>query len=278
MPLYVSSLLKNKFPSIHDAFTKVLNDDLCPIENTRDIWCRDYMPIPVRNNQFVSFTFTPPYLSGRKYDPVRTTRDEAIANLENFKIVNSPLIIDGGNVVKYGCEAIMTEAIYSWNQERSRQEIREQLCHLLKLKKLTVVPPEPGDTFMHADGILQIVEPGVIVINSYNNQTTRTEREFTSKLTKKLHKAGYKTILLPYKPVNEVKNGIASAKGLYVNFVRYKKYLFAPIFNQKEDDVALKILDETFKTCTVIPIDCRKLAKYGGLLHCTTWGIEDLTV
>ncbi len=31
------------------------------IQNTRDIWCRDYMPIQIDTNKFVQFNFFPDY-------------------------------------------------------------------------------------------------------------------------------------------------------------------------------------------------------------------------
>ncbi len=42
---------------LHSVEFKVLT-------NTKDIWCRDYMPIQLKKNRFIQFRYEPSYLNG----------------------------------------------------------------------------------------------------------------------------------------------------------------------------------------------------------------------
>ncbi len=68
------------------------------IHNTRDIWCRDYMPIQISENKFVQFAYFPNYYLSPNYISKLTIPAEINVAI-NGKVKNSRLIIDGGNIV-----------------------------------------------------------------------------------------------------------------------------------------------------------------------------------
>ena len=60
--VFVSDRLAQQNPPISSALTNVLGDRLRVIPGTKDIWCRDYMPVQVAAERFVQFTYTPDYM------------------------------------------------------------------------------------------------------------------------------------------------------------------------------------------------------------------------
>lgn len=67
--VYISSLLKKKFPTAAKELISVLdkhNIIVKELTNTKDIWCRDYMPIQNRLGELVQFKYNPSYLKGKK--------------------------------------------------------------------------------------------------------------------------------------------------------------------------------------------------------------------
>jgi agmatine deiminase len=65
--VYFSSLLPAKCPELNAHITEALRKRGVPfgyLSETRDIWCRDYMPIQVDKDHLVSYNYTPDYLKG----------------------------------------------------------------------------------------------------------------------------------------------------------------------------------------------------------------------
>lgn len=74
---YFSSLLKTDYPKIYSAIVDVLDRHSIKhglLKNTRDYWCRDYMPVQSRIHEFIQFVYHPDYLEKqREYETDSTT-------------------------------------------------------------------------------------------------------------------------------------------------------------------------------------------------------------
>ena len=75
--------------------------------NTKDVWARDYMPIQLTKDVYLSYTYKPDYLqdipeciTNWQLHKVRTQRQYTNDEHFDFKVVHIPLILDGGNVIK----------------------------------------------------------------------------------------------------------------------------------------------------------------------------------
>ncbi len=75
--------------------------------NTMDVWARDYMPIQLTEDVYLGYTYKPDYLADEpdyvtnwQIHHVHTQRQLDKDVYWNFKVVQIPLILDGGNVVK----------------------------------------------------------------------------------------------------------------------------------------------------------------------------------
>ncbi len=60
--VYFSSLLPEKCPVLNAHLVDALHKHDIPyafLSGTKDIWCRDYMPIQINDERFVFFKYTP---------------------------------------------------------------------------------------------------------------------------------------------------------------------------------------------------------------------------
>lgn len=67
--VYVSSILKEKFPKAANELFSVLrkyNVTVKELTHTKDIWCRDYMPVQNSHGELIQFNYDPSYLKGEK--------------------------------------------------------------------------------------------------------------------------------------------------------------------------------------------------------------------
>ena len=86
----------------------------------------------------------------------------------------------------------------------------------MELEKLVMIPPEPGDKFGHADGVVQLVNERLAVMNEYR----AINDDYGRKVERILKNSGIDCARIPYAPSDRVRNGIPSAEGVYVNFLR----------------------------------------------------------
>jgi hypothetical protein len=75
-------------------------------------------------------------------------------------------------------------------------------------------------------------------------------------------------------PPDEKSEGIYSAVGNHINFLRLGNKLLLPTYGIPEDEKAIESLRRTLSYDDVIPVKIpgiRKLASKGGVLNCITW-------
>jgi len=85
----------------------------------------------------------------------------------------------------------------------------------------------------------------------------------------------YRIIRIPNGlPPDEKSEGIASAVGNHINFLRLGNKLLLPYYGIPEDEIAREVLQNALPDIEVIPVDIpgiKKLASKGGVLNCITW-------
>lgn len=118
--VYFSSWLKSDYPKIYQELAKILNRHNVAydiIAGTKDIWCRDYMPLQIGNNRYLKYSYKPDYLVKKPCYRKYITDTANICRDMNLNTKNTSLIIDGGNVVKVGNKVIMTEKVFVENHK-----------------------------------------------------------------------------------------------------------------------------------------------------------------
>jgi agmatine deiminase len=262
-PVFISDLLVDRAPVVVRALRRSLAGRLRIIPNTKDIWCRDYMPVEVPGHPFVQFRYDPDYLHDSP--ELRTSNGADLLNIG--PCVRSDLIVDGGNVVRFGTAVILTEKVYRDNPDHTRAEIRAKLTKLLKVDRLLIIPAEPRDVLGHADGVLAFIDDRTLLVNDYR----RVDPAYGRCLTSVLARHGFELIPFPYCPTDRVTDGIPSAEGVYVNFLETTDNIFLPTYGRREDEQAVRRLERAIPGRGVVPIRCNELAVEGGVLHCVTW-------
>src|SRR6478735_10334179 len=82
------------------------------LTNTKDIWCRDYMPIQIAPNDFIQFRYEPWYLKNYPHlqsDPRKVLESNKIT--AKFSNIN----LDGGNVIRWSDKVILTTRVFKEN-------------------------------------------------------------------------------------------------------------------------------------------------------------------
>ena len=99
--VYFSNLFVRHYPKVYEELSNILSRHHIAhgtLMHTKDYWCRDYMPIQWGVNTYIQFRYEPDYLTDK---PQYKTNIIPVLKATSIKIdiIQSPLIVDGGNVV-----------------------------------------------------------------------------------------------------------------------------------------------------------------------------------
>ena len=268
--IFISDLLPERYPDFYRDFSiKLANAgiELKLLENTKDVWCRDFMPISVGNDNYIQFVYDPEYLKPKKYRHTRSNPEIVCQRLE-INIIHSPIIIDGGNVILYDRKLIVTERVLKENRHIPKSEIKSELQRLLHVDEIIIIPALPGDFTGHADGMVRFIDSNNVLVNDFSIYNPR----FFKKLITALRAHKLEITLLPWDGWKNLTDD--EDTGDYINFIRIENMLHIPEFSTETDNEAKAVFRQCFPDCEIIGVDCRQIALDGGLLHCCTWNIN----
>lgn len=273
--VYVSGILKEKFPHAAEELFSVLRKHKVTVKeltNTKDIWCRDYMPVQNRLGELIQFKYDPSYLRGEKeWEESRSDVHEVCAS-NNIKPIFSDINIDGGNVVLYGNKAILTDRIFLENPEYDKKELVSELEKLLKAKVI-IIPAFKTDVTGHADGMVRFVNEETILGNDLNSEY----KYIRDGITKACSENGLNYINVPFFEQKYDKNHEMNAIGIYVNYLEVDNLIVLPKFNVdgNRDEETIELFKKIFPDRNIETIDYNEVAIEGGLLNCSTWTIKE---
>lgn len=230
------------------------------LNNTNDIWARDYMPVKTKSGKYISFRYEPSYLADDLQ--LRTNFKTDIA--PNFKVDNlvyTDINLDGGNVVFSPSKekVIISDRVFSENPEYDKNTLLLELENLLEASVL-IIPSLKSDMTGHADGMVRFVDENTVVTNA-----PLSPYGFETKVKKSLQNYGFNVINFSY-----FYSKGDSAVGCYLNYLATEKSIFLPVFGVDTDNEAIKLAKNIFDK-TIIPVNINEIAKYGGLLNCISW-------
>ncbi len=265
--LYFSSQLNtSKYKPAADRMFAALNSFNIKyklLNNTNDIWARDFMPVKTKSGKYVSFRYEPSYLAN---DPqLKTNFKTNIAS--NFKVDNlvyTDINLDGGNVVFSPSKekVIISDRAFSENPSKSKAELTAKLEKLLEAS-LIIIPSLKSDMTGHADGMVRFVGENIVVTNA-----PLSPYGFETKVKNVLQNYGIEVIDFPY-----FYSKGDSAVGCYLNYLETEKSIFLPVFGVDTDNEAIELAKNIFDK-TIIPVNINEIAEYGGLLNCISWEFE----
>ena len=163
------------------------------LNNTKDIWLRDFMPVKTKSGKYVSFRYEPSYLANNPQ--LRTNFKTDIA--PSFKVDNlvyTDINLDGGNVVFSPSKekVIISDRVYSENPSWHKAELTAKLAKLLEANVI-IIPSLKSDMTGHADGMVRLVGENTAIVNA-----PLSPYGFEAKVKKSLQNYGFNVIHFPY--------------------------------------------------------------------------------
>lgn len=241
------------------------------LTNTKDYWCRDYMPVMISDDgTYARYKYNPDYLrENEKLHGYITPQQDACSELNLFMPTDMDIIFDGGNYVRCGDKVIMTDKIFSENPDKPVHELLLQLKDSLKCTDIILLPRDMKDPCGHADGMVANLGDGRILLNGC---WKKNDMPFHKRLRK---------ILDAHFEVEELPAWDGDIDSwCYLNYLQVPGGILLPCLSEKfdsQDDIAaLRHFERLFPGLKIIPIYAEPLVRVkgndgGGALHCVTW-------
>ena len=270
--VFFSDLLPKKCPTLNQYIAQVLEANGIPfayLSETKDIWCRDFMPIQIEEDRFMSYRYTPDYLQDKtglrlQTNPIavlQASQNRLTHVLQNSVTID--LILDGGNVAKCGDTIVMTEKVFFENKDKTRAEVERILKDTFQCDIL-FLPWDRKETFGHSDGIVHYAGNGRILLTNYDDISPYYYNRFRKALDKH-----FDVIPLKYETKRQHARSWA-----YINFLQVGKLVLVPQLGLEEDEQALKQIGNALPNCEVIGISALEAVRRGGALNCISWNIK----
>lgn len=261
--VYFSEWLKKDYSDIYKGLVRILNKhnvayDIIP--NTKDVWCRDYMPLQLDKERYLCYEYKPDYLmnSARNWKYITDSLNVCWGMQLNIK--KTPLIMDGGNVVKVGNKAIMTEKVFVENPSMDEDMLKKQLEKQMECE-VVFIPWDRNEKYGHSDGIIKPISDNTILMTNYHD----FDREYTNEVVKRLS-SKFEIETLSYKV-----RKTAPESWAYINFLTVGKLIVLPALGKEEDEQALSQIKRYYPECLVEQLNISDLVKDGGGLNCVSW-------
>ena len=270
--VYLSELLEERYPESFNRLISILKRhsvDYRLLKGTKDIWCRDYMPIQTESGKLVQFRYEPSYLKGKKeWEELRSDVRE-VCRLNGFEPVFSNINLDGGNVLLCFGRAIVSNRIFTENPEYTdKEKLVKELSDLLEAEVI-IIPAQNGDMTGHADGMVRFVDRDTILGNNRSDEY----KYWTNGIEKVLKEKSLKYIDIPFFYDYKDSKHPDHAIGVYVNYLAVGNLIVLPVFEVagNKDAEAIAAFKQIFPDKIIETINYNDVALEGGVLNCTTW-------
>ena len=272
--VYMSELLMTKFPDACNRLIGILEKHRVKyafLKGTKDIWCRDYMPVQTESGKFIQFKYNPSYLKGNKEWENSRSDVEEVCRMNNIHAQISDINLDGGNVLICEGRAILSDRIFSENPDRTEQELVDELGKLLECEIIIIkaLNSRDEDFTGHADGMVRFVNKNTIL----GNRLADDYKYIQDDRRKIIEKYNLNYIDVPFFSAKDSKHR-DSAIGIYLNYLEVNNLIVVPVFGRDEDKQAVDIIQKAFPDRVIETIDYNEVAQEGGLLNCTTWVVR----
>lgn len=266
--VFFSDLLPERCPTMYQSLDKILREndiDHRLLRHTKDIWCRDYMPIQTSEKRFVFYKYNPDYLQTKYYQ--RTITD--VSRIENIdclrqdgKVFDLDLVIDGGNVVRCDDKIVMTEKVFFENKDKSRNEVQRLLEEAFECD-IIFLPWDRKEIFGHSDGIVHYVGDNRVLMTNYADFDAAKSNKILNLLEKHVE-----VIPLRYNVKRKHERSWA-----YINFLQIGNLVLVPQLGIPEDEQALQQIRDAMPRCKVMGVPALEAVRKGGALNCISWNV-----
>lgn len=230
------------------------------LEETKDIWARDFMPIQLSENHYVGYKYEPDYLTDKSQ---YITNYASCMPFHPTELATTELRIDGGNVIKCANCVIMTDKVLKENHERRHVQIRKELEEVFQTE-VVLIPWDTDERYGHADGMVRYLGGNRVLINNY--------RDISEEFCKAL-----RGFLEPRFEVEEItfgKDNQSEYTWAYLNYLRVGNVVFLPQLGLKTDELACRQMQSLLPGVEIVPIEVGSLPHKGGALNCISWNVK----
>lgn len=250
-----------------------------------DTWLRDSGPLTVTNDEgliLLDFRFNG---WGEKFN---AEKDDAIcrqlSQLNLFAKVHSKsldVILEGGSVDTDGAGTLLTtrQCLLSSTRnpalkENDYEELFNQEFGISRIIWIENSELIGDDTDGHIDMLARFCSENIIAYSScddINDPQYISLHNMEAELARLKTVAGtpYKLLALPIPAAiyNKIGERLPAS---YANFLIINRAVLVPIYDDKNDAVAINVLHECFPDREIIGIDARAIIEQSGSLHCLT--------
>jgi agmatine deiminase len=270
--VYMSELLEERFLECYNRLTSILEKhgvEYRLLKGTKDIWCKDYMPIQTESGKLIQFRYEPSYLKGNKEWEDSRSDVREVCRLNGFEPVFSNINLDGGNVLLCSGRAIVSDRIFTENPEYTdKEQLVKDLSELLEAEVI-IIPTQNDDMTGHADGMVRFVDHDTIL----GNNRSEEYKYWTNGIEKVLRDFTLKYIDVPFFYSYKNPKHPDHAIGVYVNYLEVGNLIVLPVFEVEgnKDEEAIASFKQIFPDKIIETINFIDVALEGGVLNCTTW-------
>ena len=292
--LFIKELAKNEIVNINILNQKMLKNvemELNLIEvnlsnirfhsfPTNDAWCRDHGPAFVINKKenkkaIVDWEYN---AWGGKYPSELDNKiPSLIAKELDLFTFNPGIIMEGGSVDFNGKGTLLTTTSCLLNENRNfnlnQADIEEKLINYYGVDNVIWLGDgiEGDDTDGHIDDITRFINEDTIITVIEENKRDKNYhplQENLQLLTKARLENGKQMNIVELPMPDEVVWEDQRLPASYANFYIANESVIVPIFNSKNDNKAIYILEECFKDRKIIGIDSTEIIWGLGSFHC----------
>lgn len=313
--VYLSSLIDKSSGALDMETRHKLKADILKftsdcglLYNTRDVWARDYMPIQLTEDTYLSYIYKPDYLThfpqcvtNWQLHKVHVIGQQSKSEDSKFKVVQIPIILDGGNVIKavvngkpciIMCSKVLNEnnttekEFCDWWDTWWRDNFDGTEMQLILLPWEGIEDNPIG----HADGMVRYIGNDRVLLTNYQDFDEVFQDDFGKSLIKVLEDAGLEVETLHYLDKFNYKENklfrlLFKHTWCYINFLQIGNRILVPKLGYADlDNEALRQIQEAFKgnkqivDVQLTDVDMTLIAEgmtinqnSGGALNCLTW-------
>jgi agmatine deiminase len=240
-----------------------------------DVWARDYSPIFVKSAKGIAAVKWVFNAWGGKYEDLKRDNEtgESIAQKTGLSIFRPGIVLEGGSLDVNGKGALLTTEQCLLNKNRnpklSKSQIEDYLMNYLGVDKIIWLKNgiEGDDTDGHVDDFARFIGKDTVICASEDNPNDENYRNLKENLDI-LRQSGLEVVKLPMPSKIELPERRLPVS--YANFYIANKAVLLPVFNDKNDAVAKKILESCFPGREIVPVPSRDLVYGYGGIHCAT--------
>jgi len=252
-----------------------------------DTWVRDYGFLTCQKQDEllpISFNFNGwgNKFNGQKDNQINL---QTLAPLCRHPMTEVPVVLEGGALEIDGDGVLLSTAFCLSNPERngtmSLTEYQQLFSRTLGCKRSVILNHghlEGDDTDGHIDTLVRFTPDNNLVIQTAFNRPDDSHFEGLQALLHECqsHFPNRQCYQLPLPHIRSHDGDRLPAS--YANFLISNQCVFAPVYGEREDDVALKVLAQAYPDFDIIAVNCRTLVQQYGSLHCISMQVPEKTL